>query len=511
MLDILHEHFLLVIGAFYALLEVLAIAAAIHAVMHVRTAQGATAWFVALITMPFIALPLYAIFGRRRFMGYVAARRAGDAAIEHTTRIFSGDAGARFRSGLDAQDHRYGGFEKITRTPFLNANRAQLLVDGPATFDAIFEALSTARNYVLVQFYILRHDDLGQRLKQHLLDCLSRGVRVYVLYDAVGSHGLDASYSEELASAGAAIHAFTGTTRRVKRLQINFRNHRKNVVVDGRTTFVGGHNVGDEYLGLDPRLTPWRDTHVAVHGPLAVAAQIPFVEDWYWTTGELPIVDWTSVAAGHQAEIAGQEAEIAGQEAEIAGQEAEFISQHPGIEALSLPSGPADYVEAGSLLFVHAIHAARQRLWIVSPYFVPNGSIIDALKLAALRGVDVRILLPGLSDNRLVQLAGRAYHPELLPSGVRIFRYTSGFLHQKVMLIDDDLATIGTANLDNRSMRLNFELTLVFADRAFNAEVDAMLDADFDRATEIDPSEIAATRWWSRAAARCARLLSPVL
>jgi cardiolipin synthase len=504
MLDILHEHFLLVIAALYALLEVLAIAAAIHAVMNVRTAQGATAWFVALITMPFVALPLYGIFGRRRFMGYVAARRAGDAAIEHTTRIFSGDAGAPFRSALDPQNQRFSGFEKISGTPFLNANRARLLVDGTKTFDAIFQALSSARNYVLVQFYIIRNDDLGQRLKQHLLECLSRGVRVYVLYDAVGSHGLDASYSEELASAGAAIHAFTGTTSRVKRLQINFRNHRKNVVVDGRTTFVGGHNVGDEYLGLDPRLTPWRDTHVAVHGPLAVAAQIPFVEDWYWTTGELPIVDWKPESGGREAEVGGQEAEVGGREAEIGGQEA-------GIEALSLPSGPADDVEAGSLLFVHAIHAARQRLWIVSPYFVPNGSIIDALKLAALRGVDVRILLPGLSDNRLVQLAGRAYYPELLPSGVRIFRYTSGFLHQKVMLIDDDLATIGTANLDNRSMRLNFELTLIFADRAFGAEVETMLDTDFDRATEIHASDFRATPWWSRAAARGARLLSPVL
>jgi len=481
MLDILHQHLLLIIAVIYVLLEVLAIAAAVHAVMNVRTAQGAIAWLIALITMPFVALPLYAIFGRRRFMGYVAARQAGDAAIDHVTHRLSDAEGVPFRSDLNRDQVRYVGFEKIATTTFLNANEARLLVDGQATFDAIFAGLASARKYVLVQFYIIRDDSLGQEFKSRLLECLARGIRVYLLYDAIGSHQLAGSYAQELIDAGAAVHSFTGSTRRFRRLQINFRNHRKIVVVDGHTTFVGGLNVGNEYLGLDPVLSPWRDTHVAVHGPVATATQIPFVEDWYWSTGELPIVDWNPVAGTSQ------------------------------INALSLPSGPAHETESGSLLFVHAIHAARHRLWIVSPYFVPNGSIIDALKLAALRGVDVRVLLPGISDNRLVQLAGRAYYPELIPAGVRIFRYHRGFLHQKVMLIDDDLATIGTANLDNRSMRLNFELTLVFADPEFARQVEAMLAEDFREAPELDANAFEEQPWWLRAASRGARLLSPVL
>ncbi|MEJ2089638.1 MAG: phospholipase D-like domain-containing protein, partial [Gammaproteobacteria bacterium] len=261
---------------------------------------------------------------------------------------------------------------------------------------------------------------------------------------------------------------------------INFRNHRKIVVVDGHITFVGGLNVGDEYVGRDDHLTPWRDTHVSVRGPVATAAQVPFVEDWYWSTGELPLIDWNPVATDG------------------------------GHTALSLPSGPADDVETGSLLFVHAINSARRRLWIVSPYFVPNGSIMDALKLAALRGVDVRILLPGLTDNRLVQLAGRAYYAELMALGVQIFRYARGFLHQKVMLIDDDLATVGTANLDNRSMLLNFEQTMVFAG-TFASQVEAMLIEDFAHARQIDAAQVTGEPWWSRAMSRGARLLSPVL
>lgn len=481
MIDILHEHGAFITGAGYLLLELMAIAAGIHAVMNVRTAQGAIAWLLALLTLPFIALPLYAVFGRRRFLGYVAARRAGDAAIEEAAEAFTGETEASFRAGLDTRGRRYQGFEKIAGTPFLGGNDIALLVDGEATFAAMFDAIERAERYVLVQFYIVRDDTVGGRLKDALLGCRRRGVEVSFLYDAIGSRELSRRYLRTLRDAGVRVVAFTGSTRRVRRLQVNFRNHRKIVVVDGRTSFVGGHNVGDEYLGRDRRLSPWRDTHLRLAGPVATMTQLPFVRDWYWSTGELPRVDWHPVrcAAGHT--------------------------------ALSLPSGPADEVEAGSLLFVHAIHSARRRLWIVSPYFVPNTSIIDALKLAALRGVDVRILTAGLTDNRTVALAGRAYLPELLPSGVRVFHYASGFLHQKVMLIDDDLATVGTANLDNRSMRLNFEHTVVMADNSLAAAVEAMLVTDFEHSEEFDAEAAPDGPWWRSAAARGARLLSPVL
>jgi cardiolipin synthase len=277
------------------------------------------------------------------------------------------------------------------------------------------------------------------------------------------------------------VRAFTSSNGLVRQLQLNFRNHRKIVVVDGRTSFVGGLNVGNEYLGKDRVLTPWRDTHLRIRGPAAAVVQVPFLEDWYWSEGTLPNVRW----------------------------QAEAMATNHTI--LSLPSSPSDDREPGALMFVHAIHSARSRLWIVSPYFVPNGSIIDALKLAALRGVDVRVLIPGLTDNRLVALAGRAYLSELVRAGVRFFRYQNGFLHQKVMLIDEDLATVGTANLDNRSMRLNFEHTMVLADRGLATAVEHMLETDFAHSSEIVEAELAADPWWKNAAARSARLFAPVL
>jgi cardiolipin synthase len=414
-------------------------------------------------------------------MGYVEARRAGDAAIAHLTTRQADEAGQPFRSELDTDSRRYFGFETIARTHFLGGNEVRLLIDGTDTFEAIFSAIARARDYVLVQFYIIRDDGVGTQLKDLLLERLQRGVRVYLLYDRIGSHQLPASYPRALRDAGAQVLAFTSVTRRVPKLQMNFRNHRKIVVVDGHSSFVGGLNIGDEYLGRDPVLTPWRDTHLQIEGPAAMVVQVPFMEDWYWSCGAVPDVQWPA-----RAMPAGQ-------------------------AVLSLPSSPSDDREPGALMFVHAIHSARRRLWIVSPYFVPNGSIIDALKMAALRSVDVRVMIPGITDNRLVALAGRAYLPELAAVGVRFFRYEGGFLHQKVMLIDHDLATVGTANLDNRSMRLNFEHTMVIADRQFTEAVETMLTADFHECSEILPDTLAADPWWKNAAARGARLLAPVL
>ena len=160
----------------------------------------------------------------------------------------------------------------------------------------MFEALAQAREYVLAQFYIVRDDELGRRFQAALIDCLNRGVRVYFLFDRIGSHQLSNRYTQTLKEAGAEVLAFTSATRRVRKLQVNFRNHRKILVVDGTTSFVGGLNVGDEYLGRDPVLSPWRDTHLRVRGPAANAVQVPFLEDWYWSAGALPHVAWRAEA-----------------------------------------------------------------------------------------------------------------------------------------------------------------------------------------------------------------------
>jgi cardiolipin synthase len=365
--------------------------------------------------------------------------------------------------------------------PSLSGNAATLLVDGDATFESILKGIDEAEDYILFQFFIVHDDELGREVKSHLIKKANEGVRVYFLYDEVGSHDLPRRFKDELRAAGVEVFDFHTRKGPRNRFQINFRNHRKVVVVDGRVTWIGGANVGDEYLGKDPKFGHWRDTHVRIEGPAALAAQLSFVEDWHWATGATLELNWMP-----KPEPDGN------------------------VAVLIVPTGPADELETAALMFVHAINTAKERIWIASPYFVPDEAILAALQLAGLRGVDVRILIPDKPDHLLVYLAAFSYIEEASRTGVKIFRYTDGFLHQKVMLLDDDVATIGTANFDNRSFRLNFEITAILVEPEFVSLVEQMLEADFAESRQMEPSDLENRSFWFKLAVRLARLTSPV-
>jgi cardiolipin synthase len=272
------------------------------------------------------------------------------------------------------------------------------------------------------------------------------------------------------------------------RWRLNFRNHRKNVIVDGRTGFVGGHNVGDEYLGLNPKYGRWRDTHVRVEGPAVQQLQMVFAADWFYMNDEILPGPWQPVIPPC---VAGTDA--------------------PNQRALVLGSGPSDGFERCTLFFLHVIGMARQRIWIASPYFVPDESVIQALQLAAVRGVEVRILIPQEPDKRLVWLASFQMLLELNHPNIHIHRFTGGFLHHKALVVDGDFAAVGTANFDNRSFRLNFELTLAVADRAFAGEVAAMFERDFAESRECSAQGYFELSWIDKIGVRITRLLAPIL
>jgi cardiolipin synthase len=462
-----------------ALTHLLGILTAIRAIMEARTPQGAVAWAVALVSFPYLALPLFWVFGERKFHGYLIERRralaeSGPIAKSAYQALIARDLLVRTEGALP--------FERLAKLPFTTGNDAELLIDGDATFASIFAGIEKARQYVLVQFYILRDDQIGRALQERLLERARAGVRVYLLYDEIGSHDLPRSYIRQMRAAGIEVRSFHTVGGRANRFQINFRNHRKIVVVDGNTAWVGGLNVGDEYLGRDPKVGYWRDTHLRVEGPVAQTVQVSFIEDWHWAADEIPALNWDPCPAASGARRA----------------------------ILCLPSGPADELESCTLFFIAAINRATARLWIASPYFVPDEQFITALQLAALRGVDVRILFPERSDNLLVSLSAWSYLEELEKTGITVYRYQRGFMHQKVTLIDDDYCTIGTANFDNRSFRLNFEVTMGVADRALATEVRKMLEGDFAQARRITASDLHARSFLFRFAVRLARLAAPV-
>ncbi|WP_133664152.1 cardiolipin synthase [Paraburkholderia sp. BL10I2N1] len=476
--DLLH------LGTLVALAHVLGTIAACHAILNTRTSQGAIAWAVSLVAMPYLTLVPYLFLGRSKFAGYADARRIENESLRTLSHPIEWDTCVS-SSGRPTDELGHRVIRSLTLLggmPFLSGNTVRTLVNGEATFASILEAIDAAQKYVIVQFFIVKADALGEMLKDALLAKAAQGVRIFFLYDSIGSFDLPHRYTAALRAGGVDVHPFATNRKFVNRFQLNFRNHRKIVVVDGERAFVGGHNVGVEYLGGHPPLSPWRDTHIEVRGPAVASIQFVFTEDWYWATQQLPPFEAPSRE-----------------------------STDEGMHCLVIPSGPADKVDTCSLFFVEAINAAQERIWITTPYLIPDEAVSSALRLAAMRGVDVRILIPCRRDHIVVFEASKLYAYDAVRAGVRIFRYRPGFLHEKVVLIDSIAAAVGSANLDNRSFRLNFEIMVLTVDRKFAAEVEAMLVKDFQEAFEINRDEYRKAPAWRRVAMHVARLFSPVL
>ncbi|UYG09491.1 cardiolipin synthase [Halomonas sp. M4R1S46] len=465
-------------GVLILLVHVLGALSAVQALMSSRTSQGAIAWIISLLTMPYLAVPAYWVFGRPRFYGYVSARGERDTVLRRVL--------ARYRERVSpylasAREADVLAVEKLAMMPLTGGNRCELLVDGEATFDSLFAGIEAARDYILIQFFIVRDDALGLELKHRLQRAAEKGIRVCFLFDEIGCHNLPERYLRDLREAGVEVSAFHSSRGVRHRFQLNFRNHRKILVVDGRQGWVGGFNVGVEYLGQHARHGHWRDTHLKLTGPSVLGLQEAFWEDWHWATGEVIRLNWTP---------------------EVTCEECQNV--------VIVPSGPADPQETASLLVQHAIHSAGERLWVTSPYFVPDRSVQDALRLAAMRGVDVRIMMPERPDHLLVFLSAFSFLPDMLRAGVKVYRYQPGFLHQKVILIDDKAGSVGTVNLDNRSFRLNFEITAFVPDRRFAAEVAAMLERDFADCRRVSLEEITSRPLWRKLVSRAAYLFAPV-
>lgn len=466
------------IGLAIFMVYLLGILSAVLALMSSRTSQGAIAWIISLLSIPYVAVPAYWVFGRPRFYGYVSARGERDTVLRRVL--------ARYRQQIEPyiaepDSGEVRAVEQLAMMPLTVGNRTELLIDGQETFDSLFAGIDTAEEYVLIQFFIVRDDALGLQLKHHLDRAVGRGVRVYFLYDEIGSRKLGEGYLKDLHEAGVAVSPFNSSRGLRHRFQLNFRNHRKILVVDGRVGWLGGFNVGVEYLGEHRRHGPWRDTHLKLTGPSVLGLQEAFWEDWHWATGEVLSLTWQPQSICPD-----------------------------GQNVVIVPSGPADRQETASLLVQQAIHSAKERLWVTSPYFVPDRGVQDALRLAAMRGVDVRIMIPERPDHLLVFLSAFSFLPDMLRAGVKVYRYQPGFLHQKVILIDGHSATVGTVNLDNRSFRLNFEITAYVIDPRFAAEVRLMLQKDFANCRRISYDELRDRPLWRKVISRAAYLLSPI-
>ena len=469
----------------FALFQIMGLFSSVHAIMRTRTPQGAIAWAVSLNALPIVAVPAYWVFGRSKFNGYVNAWRDASLPIEDDLAEIRQQFQPYFVENSSAHPE-YEAVKKLSDTPFINSNSVKLLVDGEATYTSLHAGIDEAESYILFQFYIIRADATGNRFKQQLIRRAEQGLGVYVLYDELGSSDLPAPWIADFRNAGIRMIPFNTRQGPQNRFQLNFRNHRKIVVVDGKSAWIGGLNIGDDYLGKDKKLSPWRDTHLRIDGPAALVAQAIFISDWHWAGKEL--IGGLSWEPRPASGITGT-----------------------GSDVLVLQSGPADEIETASLFFTNALNVARKRIWIATPYFIPDEATMVAIRLALLKGLDVRILTPELNDNWFVRNASNLYLKDLAAMGARIYFYEKGFMHQKVMLIDNRLAMVGTVNFDNRSFRLNFEITAALSNEDFAAEVEAMLQKDLANSSEAGTAYFENLSAWERLKSRGSALLAPVL
>ncbi len=448
------------------------------AILRSRTPQGATAWVLSLLTFPFLAVPAYILVGKNRFDGYSSQRRLFDEEVEKKFEIH--DA---LKIGYLHKNEEMRMLSKLVspknQPGFTRRNSIRLLVDAKETFPEILKALEKAREYIIFQFYVVRADATGKLFFDVLIRKARQGIKVTFMNDAIGVV-IPKNIMNDLIRAGVNIGVFNQSTKKGK-LQVNFRNHRKIVIVDGEVAFLGGLNIGDEYQGLTSRFGPWRDTAVRLEGPSVIAAQLSAAKDWY-CIHERPLkANWKIKPSQEDASV------------------------------MVLHSGPADEKHTCLLGLIALINAASTKLWIANPYYVPPDSLMDAILLASLRGVDVRILLPGYSDAKLVMLASKVYQKKLLQHGIRVFQYTKGFLHQKVILIDNQFAVVGSANLDYRSMFINFEIQVITSDLTFLNDCALMLEKDFLASQELLLEDFQRASILTEIAARGANLLAPIL
>lgn len=468
--------------------QILGLISSVNAILNARTTQGAIAWVIGLNTFAIVTVPVYWFLGDYKFHGYTQAHRNSEIDIkDHLSH--AQQAIKPFEVAVPKKFPAFEAIRNLTEFPFLKGNEVELLVDGQQTFDSMIEGINSAEKYILFQFYILRSDNIGNQFKSLLIQKAKEGLDVYVIYDALGSAALSDQWIDELNKNGVKTFAFNTRKGFQIPFRINFRNHRKIVVVDGKSSWIGGLNIGDDYLGQDPHLTPWRDTHLKITGPASLIAQYAFFNDWYWASKEmLTTLNWTPQTFDQYESDA-----------------------NPGNHVSMLASGPADDYETASLFYTQAINMSQERIWIATPYFVPDEATMTALRLALLKKLDVRIITPRMNDNWFVKNAAQVYLDQLASMGAKIYFYNNGFMHQKVTLFDDQAAVIGTANFDNRSFRLNFEISAIVANSDFAQQVKNMLETDIRHSDSDMVQPLKERSIWERLKAHGSALLSPLL
>ncbi|QYR23227.1 cardiolipin synthase [Paenibacillus sp. sptzw28] len=471
---------------------ILNIVLAITVIFLERRNVGVTwAWLMVLLFLPVVGFVLYLIFGQNlsKQKLYKIKRRNREmiaALIENQRRDFRQNH-ISFNDAAIA-DYRDMIYMNLTSgfALYSQDNTVDIFTNGNDKFDSLFKDIEQATDSIHLMYYIVENDNLGKKLVETLARKAGEGVQVRFLYDDIGSHKLPKRFCDSIKEAGGYVAAFFPSRIPYLNYRVNYRNHRKLAIIDGKIGYIGGFNVGDEYLGLNRRFGYWRDSHLRITGSAVQQMQAQFLLDW-------------NLASSNQIDGANERSFFPTIEG----------TGNVGIQIVS--SGPNHELEQIKNAFIKMVNSAKESICIQTPYFIPDESLLGALKMAVLSGVEVRMMIPSKPDHKMVYLASFSYLGDLMEEGMKCYLYEKGFLHAKTIVVDGKVASVGTANVDIRSFKLNFEVNAVLYDTATAARLKRIFEEDMQHCTELTYEAYKARSMLQRFKESCTRLLSPIL
>ena len=446
-----------------------------------RNPVKSMAWVLVLVLLPVLGLVIYLIFGRS-LKGMSLISRS---ALRELRRMNDFSYPTQAAEGFTGESRQLISLvNKLAGPHLFVGNAVEVFTSGVDKFEALKRDIASAKDHIHLQYFIIENDNVGADLLALLMDKAREGVQVRVLYDYVGSFYMRPRLLKQMRNAGIEVHPFLELSLTQFAFRVNWRNHRKIVVIDGQVGYVGGMNIADRYVTGDKKWSAWRDTHLRVTGEAVMALQYSFAIDWNFTTRKLltsPKLRYTGPSMQDN-----------------------LIMQMMG-------SGPTNRWNNISVVFFKAITQAKHRVFVQTPYFLPSDALLKALESAALSGVDVRLMIPRKLDSEMLRLATGSYIKECLLSGIKVYLYEPTVMHAKVVIVDDEFVTTGSTNFDFRSFEHNFEFNVLVYNKEFNEKMRAVFEADMEQCTRLSMGKWKQRPLMQKALESIVRLMSPIL
>lgn len=450
-----------------------------------KNATATWAWIMIMLFIPILGFILYFFFGQDLRKRKTFNKKEEEDSFVSLLHLQQAELDSNYSNPLipaykDLINLHLMAHESL----YTEDNEVELFTDGHELFKSLFHALKKAKNSINIEYYMFRDDKLGQIFKELLIEKAHEGVKIYIVYDDMGCFGNHPSFFNDLREAGIEVSCFFRSYIPFIKRRTNYRNHRKIIIIDGMTAYLGGFNIGTEYLGLKKKFGYWRDTHLKIQGSSASLINLQFLLDCRFATGHdlslaMPYMPFSKAAGKIGMQI---------------------VSSGPDSRYASIYNG-----------FIKMIHSARHSIYIQTPYFIPDEGIMTALKLAVLSGVDVRIMIPNKPDHIFVYWATYSHVGELIETGARIYTYENGFLHAKTIVIDEEICSVGTANFDIRSFKLNFEINAFIYNAEFSQHLAEVFMDDLKLCKELTPLLYTNRSLLIKLKESLSRLISPIL